>query len=407
MSYKRINFFIFPILFLSSICVLNACEDEEELPVPVSYTTLVYMIADNSIMDSEVEYTISQLKAGAKRSGGRVAVYVDRKGEPPRLFGISQKGKEQPKKTYEEVNSADASVLADVIQDTKTLFPAEKFGLVLWSHGTGWLPYGYSNTQKRTLRKSTVFPKVRYIGPDQDDGTNTSPKVIEIVDLASNLPDNTAEYIWFDACLMGNIETLYELRNKCRYFVVSPTEVLAESNYGASGIPYSKILPYMSGGKEALTNACRYYIEHYRNMRHSILQSASIALIDACELDRLYDAGKAVLQGKLHSLERMGVANMQAYHTPDVPNVFFDMREVIKKVGESSAACQTFEEQLAKTVLYKNATDKMMDELPINPSQYSGLSMYVPLRKWKDTNEYHYYFGNLKWPEIYDYTQTE
>jgi hypothetical protein len=360
------------------------------------------MIADNDIMDSEVEYTISQLKAGTKRSGGRVAVYVDRKGESPRLFGISQKGEEQLTKTYVEVNSADASILAEVIRDAKTLFPAEKFGLVLWSHGMGWLPYGHSNTQNRTLRQSTVFPKVRYVGPDQDDGTNTSPRVAEIVDLASYLPDNTAEYIWFDACLMGNIETLYELRNKCRYFIVSPTEVLAESGYGASGIPYSKVLPFMSGDKEALTNACRHYISHYRNMKHSILRSASIALVDARELDRLYDACRAVLQGSLPSLEKTGMTNLQAYHTPNVPNVFFDMREIIKKTGETSAAYRPFEEQLAKTVLYKDATDKMMDELLIDPLKYSGLSMYVPSHKWKNTNEYHYYFENLEWSGIYD-----
>ena len=37
---------------------------------------------------------------------------------------------------------------------------------------------------------------------------------MEIDALADALPDNVAEYIWFDVCLMGCIEGLYEMRNK-------------------------------------------------------------------------------------------------------------------------------------------------------------------------------------------------
>ena len=51
---------------------LASCSEDEEIivpPDPVSYTTLVYMAADNS-MDSEVDYTISQLRQGARRSAG-------------------------------------------------------------------------------------------------------------------------------------------------------------------------------------------------------------------------------------------------------------------------------------------------------------------------------------------------
>ena len=73
---------------------LASCSEDEEInvpPDPVSYTTLVYMAADNS-MDSEVDYTISQLRQGARRSAGTAVVYVDREGETPRLFSITQQG---------------------------------------------------------------------------------------------------------------------------------------------------------------------------------------------------------------------------------------------------------------------------------------------------------------------------
>ena len=62
------------------LCIFTGCsdDDEDELPpAPISYTTLIYMMADNS-MDSDVDYSISQRKAGAKRSAGTAVVYVDR-----------------------------------------------------------------------------------------------------------------------------------------------------------------------------------------------------------------------------------------------------------------------------------------------------------------------------------------
>lgn len=40
-------------------------------------------------MDDDVDYSISQLKAGAKQSAGTVVVYVDRMNEVPRLFKIT------------------------------------------------------------------------------------------------------------------------------------------------------------------------------------------------------------------------------------------------------------------------------------------------------------------------------
>ncbi len=383
--------------------LLNACHQEEDTtpsPTPISYTTLVYMAADNN-MDSQVEYTIEQLKSGAKQSVGTVVVYLDRQGETPRLFTITQSGEEKLLKTYDEGNAASASTLAAIIADAKSLVPADRFGLVLWSHGMGWLPYGHSSAKSQLLRQSIAFPQTRYVCLDQYDGTSTSPNVMEIDSLANALPDNVAEYIWFDACLMGSVETLYQLRSKCSYFVASPTEVLAEATYDASGIPYSKVLPCMFGGKDDLVKACGYYMQHYRSLQHSILRSASITLVDAGQLDGLYVSASAIFKGNISALAGLDTTGIQGYHTDNEPKVFFDMGEVVKKVESNSSAYAAFTQQLARTVLYKDATDQIIDELIIDTSRCSGLSMYIPLAKWKATNEYNYYFNKLGWAGVY------
>lgn len=388
-------------LFLSGMCLLlsvftGCSNDKEDLPpAPVSYTALIYMIADNS-MDSDVDYSISQLKAGARHSAGTAVVYVDRLNEAPRLFKITQAGEEVPLKSYAEDNSANIETLVEVIEETKKLVPSEKFGLVLWSHSMGWLPNGYSSGLRMTRGKAEQdFPRTRYIGPDFHPGdVPTSDNMIEVDELAESLPDHVAEYIWFDVCLMGCVEGLYAVRNKCNYLIASPTEVLAEADYDASGIPYAKVLPYMFGGAEELKQACRAYYNHYNGMKYDVLRSATITLVDAKQLDGLYDVVHGILGGHLSEVESMDTSGLQAYHTKDVPGVFFDLKDMVNRLKSTDDAI--LEAQLEKTVVYTEATVSFKN-VAIDRNRYCGLSVYVPLRKWEKNAEYKYYFESLEW----------
>ena len=393
-------------LFLSGMCLLlsvfTGCSNDKEAlpPAPVSYTALIYMIADNS-MDSDVDYSISQLKAGARHSAGTAVVYVDRLNEAPRLFKITQAGEEVPLKSYAEDNSANIETLVEVIEETKKLVPSEKFGLVLWSHSMGWLPNGYSSGLRMTRGKAEQdFPRTRYIGPDFHPGdVPTSDNMIEVDELAESLPDHVAEYIWFDVCLMGCVEGLYAVRNKCNYLIASPTEVLAEADYDASGIPYAKVLPYMFGGAEELKQACRAYYNHYNGMKYDVLRSATITLVDAKQLDGLYDVVHGILGGHLSEVESMDTSGLQAYHTKDVPGVFFDLKDMVNRLKSTDDAI--LEAQLEKTVVYTEATVSFKN-VAIDRNRYCGLSVYVPLRKWEKNAEYKYYFESLEWGRIYD-----
>ena len=62
----------------------------------------------------------------------------------------------------------------------------------------------------------------------------------------------------------------------------------------------------MFGGKDDLVKACGLYMLHYRNLKHSILRSASIALVDAQQLDGLYASVSAIFKGNLSSLAGLG-----------------------------------------------------------------------------------------------------
>jgi len=92
-------------------------------------------------------------------------------------------------------------VLNDIIQ----MYPAQEYGLILWSHGTSWLPAGSS---------------LRSFGEDSGEQMN-------IPDLAENLPIKF-DFILFDACLMVSVEVVYD---GIRYPVLLRIELL----YSASG----------------------------------------------------------------------------------------------------------------------------------------------------------------------------
>lgn len=391
-SYLVIS--LFALLFMTGC----SSDDDDTVPVAISYTTLIYMAADNSL-DSDVDYTIAKIKEGAKKSVGTAVIYVDRKEASPRLFKVNRDGTETVLKSYEEENSADAETLVRVIQETKQLVPSETFGLVIWSHSMGWYPATYIEEQ------TDESVRLKYVAIDENpDIAESSISFMEVDDMAKALPDKVAEYIWFDVCLMGTVEGLYEFRRKADYLVASPTEVLFAADYDASGVPYAKVLPLLFGGKNELTDACKIYYRHYNEMKYEILRSASITLIDAKELDGLYAETEKILSGKLLDIENMTTEGIQTYHTKNIPQIFFDFANFIK-VNSTTEQYSSFEKQLSRVVLYKAATATFMvsadNKFSIDPAKFSGLSVYIPLLRWKGTNDYRYYFSRMEWSEVY------
>ena len=129
------------------------------------------------------------------------------------------------------------------------MYPAEEYGLILWSHGTSWLPAG------RGLRS---------FGSD-------SGKEMNIVDLAKALPLHF-KFILFDACLMGAVEVVYELRNTTDYIIASSTETIAE------GFPYHLILPELVKQNPDWTKVAQQYFDYYNNQQ-GVYQSATVSVI--------------------------------------------------------------------------------------------------------------------------------
>jgi hypothetical protein len=104
----------------------------------VSRTIIVYMAADNDL-DADALADIEEMKQGFSEKGVNLMVFIDPLDEVPYLLKIGN-GKETYIKSYSELNSADPAILKQIIQEVITMYPAQEYGLILWSHGTSWLP---------------------------------------------------------------------------------------------------------------------------------------------------------------------------------------------------------------------------------------------------------------------------
>ena len=157
---KRTIFLLYAAYFLSC----SSSEIEQGL---AKRTVLFYMAADNNL-NMQAHRDIEQMLAVEIPNEYNLLVYIDTPNNNPSLLKI-KKGEIDTVNRYDTQNSASKQVLESVINEAFSLFPAESYGLILWSHGTGWLPEGVYDYIKET--------NVRSFGKDKN-------KEMEITDLA-------------------------------------------------------------------------------------------------------------------------------------------------------------------------------------------------------------------------------
>lgn len=211
-------------------CVFAACEDDtdkggSDVDQPKEATYLLYMVGQNDLKQY-LNANISDMKIGYGKSdiNANVLVYADISSVPTLyLIGKDNSGKVQQTtvKTYPDQYSVDPEVMKEVINDVFTLYPAERKGVAFSSHANGSL-YTPNTVRKRAFG---------------DEESGYSMNITDIREALEGCP--YMDVIMFDACLMANMETAYELKDRAHYFLAAPNSIPAE------GFPYDKALPHL------------------------------------------------------------------------------------------------------------------------------------------------------------------
>lgn len=358
-------------------------------------TVLVYMAADNSLADNASSNIYSMMyEMKPKMESVNLLVFVDRRYSRPALLHLHDMQIDTVKK-YPECNSASADVLAKVIEDVTTNWAAETYGLVLWSHGYGWVPtsklhyvcanYNYARRRNGYADESLDgwFEMTGTKGFGYESRPNQNPQYtsMELEDMANAIPDNVFDYIVFDACYMGNVEVAYALRNKAHSIVSCACEI------PTYGYPYHKITRDLMNRN--LINVCQKFHQYYNGFI-GWHQMACISLVNTEGLDSLARCFSKIVTHYESSIPDMDVNGIQFFDCYD-HHVFYDLQNVVERIDTEKLYIKEFLLQLDRCVPYKintpyifpnSVADSRSPQYEIEIKSYCGMSVYIPKREY-------------------------
>lgn len=370
-------------LVITVLPCLISCDDS----IPYSdRTVLVYLMAENSLSNNAYSNLEDMVKGVEKGIGsGSLVCYFDPIDAPPSLIHITPKGKKTIRE-YSEQNSSSPEVMRSVIEEVRSKFPSSSYGLVLWSHGTGWMPATISSSRRMsTFSTAPYSPLVKRPAATTrafgQDGNNW----MDLNDLQNGIPDKAFDFIMFDACYMSQIEVAYALKDKTPYIIASPTEVLA------TGFPYAEIIDNMFVSQLDLKGVCKEYFDHY-NAQTGFNKSATIALIKTEKLQQISELAKAIYMPRLAEIESFNVSALQ-YYDRNYTHTMFDLDQFVRLLAPEEAT--QFTKLLNEIIVYKAATPIFLggnsgSGITINLENFSGISTYVPISSYSLLNQSYY-----------------
>lgn len=331
---------------------------------------------------------------GKYRDKAVLAFCHNKKLSPPALLRLYKEDKAikidtlivYPKGTI----SASAETMHQVFSDIQRLFPSKRYGMLLSSHASGWLPAGYPISGERYYPydyKGIYNTELSSFGVD-----NSSKQYeIDIVDLAKSIPFHL-DYLLFDACMMSCAEVMWEFRNICDYVVASPTEILAD------GFVYKTLAWNLFSKSEAdLIQICKEFFQLYDTQTKED-RSATITLAKMSGIQDLALAFAKIVSA--HGLDNVDREKVQRYfYTKSRYFFFYDLKDLAINMGASQEELEELEQALKKCVVFHAETPYFFEGMYDNLALRSccGLSVYLPFPTFDRLNSY---YSTLEWNSV-------
>ncbi len=269
------------LVIIFAITAFSQVEGEKD------WTVMIYMAADNEASaDLEGDGWIDireMLEANVDESKINVVFESDfgSKGNDGRY--IIKDGKFTKVKGYDEINLGDPKTLKTFIEEVKQQYPAKKYMIDFWGHGTGTISIAGPGTiihdlqqQQDQPRRSSIVPsqqdyraKVEYLmemAPDWKMALRASSRIVPMYKMLPKRPgrsfaydesskdsitlaevkavldetDMNFELIAFDACIMNELEVHRTFRDHTKYITSAIT------NFPGGGYFYTGWLKYLS-----------------------------------------------------------------------------------------------------------------------------------------------------------------
>ena len=308
--------------------------------------------------------------------------------------------------------ASDPAVLTEVLEFVRAECPDAHYGLILSSHGTGWLPAGdYYGGYKNVIQyrkgprdrdglplyrynEGSDGPKVKTFGAEVKlVGSVNYSQEMSVPSLAAAIP-MYLDYIIFDACLMGGVEVAYELKEKAGKVAFSPTEVLA------AGFDYSNIKNQLLVDGSTPEPFCEAYFNLY-DRKSGSSRSATISVVDTKGLDGLAAVCRDLVRDHRPGInalnEESGVQPCFRYSY----SWYYDLADIFAKAGISQAEAERLNAALERCISYKAATPEfLLGSGGFEITTYSGLSMFLP--SMGNSPSARLFYRDLEWNKAID-----
>lgn len=386
------------------------------------WTILCYLAGDNNL-DGAAVADINEMEVVGSTDQVNVVVQVDRAADynlnddnwrSTRRFYVT-KGADRRKITSKllkdlgATNTGDCRFINDFIRESVADYPAKRYMLVLWNHGSGFYvppemlagenaPSGRELTARAQPRLKRSFfhgTRSRVLSLDPplrgicyDDGSQDCLDNKELKDLVAYMQkcigDRKVDVIGMDACLMTMLEVAYQIRDHALVLVGS------EEVEPGDGWPYDRILAKLAGSPEmggsglgeTIVNA--YIASYDRGAPFS--PSVTQAAVD---LTKLGDITQAVddLASQLLSRLKNNQTQTDIYRawrstTRFYENFYMDLYQFADNLGgmTEDTAIQHACTAIMQTIEGKGADSPLIAErhLGENLRAVRGLSIYMP-----------------------------
>lgn len=328
------------------------------MDTPPKRALLVILAGDNNL-STEVTMRLEALKEGWRPGMGPLYVLEDRSDlKMPQLLRLSTEEEEAPRRfitveRFSEVENSASPQLWTIVMERllSQLRPDSRLGLVVFSHGSGWLPEGMLMEPR-----SFLMDKEREMSLDG---------------LVNALPTNRLDFIVFDMCFTAGVEVAYALRKKVPLLLVSSAEMLSP---GFTPLYRSSLERLYGPQPEGLREWGRRYAAEVER-QEGLYRSGTLSLIATAPMERLAEA----LRGMRVLEQRQGLQHFDRQHTPPL---FYDLGEVIDL--QEPLCCEAARDALRASVLYEWHTETFLGHLPIH--HHSGLTIYLPSDRYTQLN---------------------
>jgi len=261
------------------------------------WTFMVYLAGDNNLATAGDADLAEMRRAGSTADVNIVAQFDSAIAAGAKRFLLKRGGIDEYVEDLGEIDSGAPETLTEFISWATQRYPAERYALVLWNHGSGWEPsemdriarsVGTPNYHSReaiersasplsrvmfrtTLEKIFRLPSPAERAICSDDNSGHSLDTLELGKVlagAVNSLGKPFDLLGMDACLMSNLEVACQLKPFVRYMVASEE---LEPN---AGWPYDLVLQKLVDQPDLPTaelaaHVVRAYVKSYVDRRYA------------------------------------------------------------------------------------------------------------------------------------------